>query len=98
MTAFHPDLPRGQRTNNHVESWNGGFKNSTLQRKVPPTVHALVAALFEKELPRIFTDRALKATGAPGLRQGDCLPCTWHTTKAEVQVLVAGLLSTEKSS
>ena len=51
------------RTNNILERWVHTFKYDFCAGKVAPTLCALITTIFERVLPRLINDRALKQAG-----------------------------------
>ena len=59
-----PDLQHlDRRTNNILERWFQTFKYDICGGKISSTVSNLITTIFERVLPRLINDRALKTAG-----------------------------------
>lgn len=57
-------LQLGTRTNNLLERWFHTWKYDICGGKVSATIHGVISCLFERVMPRLIQDRALKQAGA----------------------------------
>ena len=69
-----PDLLHlNRRTNNILERWFQTFKYDICGGKISSTLSNLITTIFERVLPRLINDRALKGAGRP-----HTFPCTYR--------------------